>query len=210
MKKSPLLCLVLALLLVCCFTAAFAAAPKEAAPGPEPAVTESPENAEPPLAEVETLRAASEQMTADLEAYAALYTELEQMMADLEQELGYTPISMTAQSSCSHPNLMSGTAWSTTGSIEVSESQHITLSKVYRRCPACNAEVVISEDQSLQPHNFGADQYISSNHLSPDPSNHTFTYSHTCLGCSKIAQYTVPSGCRKGNCIYPYSLTPEP
>lgn len=203
MKKSPLLCLVLALLLVCSVSVAFAAAPKEAA-------AESPENAEPTLAEVETLRAASEQMTADLKAYETLCAELEQMVSDLEQELGYTPVSMTAQSSCSHPNLMSGTAWSTTGSIEVSESEHLTLTKVYRRCPDCNAEVTISEDWSTQPHNFGADQFIGSNHSSPDPSNHTFTYSRTCLGCSKTTQYTVSSGCRKGNCVDPYSLTPEP
>ena len=84
MKKSPLLCLVLALLLVCSVSVAFAAAPKEAA-------AESPENAEPTLAEVETLRAASEQMTADLKAYETLCAELEQMVSDLEQELGYTP-----------------------------------------------------------------------------------------------------------------------
>ncbi len=203
MKKSALLCLVLALLLACSVTAAFAAGPKEAA-------AESPENAEPTLAEVETLHAASEQMTADLKAYEALRAELEQMMADLEQELGYTPVSLTAQSSCTHPNLMSGKATSGTISQEHSESEHLTLTRIHRTCPDCNLNIIISEDWSLQPHNFGADRFISSNHLSPDPSNHTFTYSHTCLGCNKIAQYTVPSGCRKGNCIDPYSLTPEP
>ena len=209
-KKPTMLCLALSLLLVCSVSMAFATDPPQTAPDPEPAVTEPVENTEPPLAEVETLRAASEQMTADLEAYKASCAELKQRAAYFKQKFGYTPVSMTAQSSCSHPNLMSGMATAGTISQEYSESEHLTLTWVDRRCPDCGVDVTVSEEYSLQPHNFGADQFIGSNHSSPDPSNHTHTYSRTCLGCSKTTQYTVPSGCRKGNCIDPYSLTPEP
>lgn len=207
-KRMTALGVALSLLLVCGITIAFATEPPQ--PDPEPAVTEPAENTEPPLAEVETLRAASEQMTADLEAYKASCAELKQRAAYFKQKFGYTPVSMTAQSSCSHPNLMSGMATAGTISQEYSESEHLTLTWVDRRCPDCGVDVTVSEEYSLQPHNFGADQFIGSNHSSPDPSNHTHTYSRTCLGCSKIAQYTVPSGCRKGNCVDPYSLTPEP
>lgn len=129
MKKSPLLCLVLALLLVCCFTAAFAAAPKEAAPHSAPSVPESAETAEPTLAEDEILRAKAqlEQSMAnhmqDLERVAAALAQSdsalteearrEQLRQSLEQsfrelyeimqERSGTPVDSALQSTCTHP-----------------------------------------------------------------------------------------------------------
>lgn len=195
MKKSPLLCLVLALLLVCSVSVAFAAAPMEPAPDPEPAVTEPAENAEPALVEEELHDQIEERM-------------LEDALILLARELGCVETDIAMQSDCKHLNLRDGgrsVIWN-----PENDFTHLKIDATYKTCLDCGAPVIVDYKKTLENHNFGADSYVGSNHASPDPSNHTFTYSHTCLDCSKTVQYTVSSGCRKGNCVDPYSLTPEP
>lgn len=248
MKKSTLLYLILALLAVCCVTAAFAAAPMEPVPDPEPAVTEPAENTEPALAADEVLRAASEQMTADLEAYETLRAELEQMMADLEQELkcksasliaqsdgalteevrlehlersfrelyemrlrtSGTPVDSALQSICTHPvEEISQYHYSYGANLDGQTHEKFTTATVI--CRDCKAYLrldlisIKTESHSL------AEVYVGSNHLGADPSQHYLTFKRQCSLCPYSGgTYTVPAGCRKGNCIDPYSLTPEP
>ncbi len=121
--------MVLALLLACSVTAAFAAGPKEAAPHSAPSVPESAETAEPTLAEDEILRAKAqlEQSMAnhmqDLERVAAALAQSdsdlteevrrEQLRQSLEQsfrelyeimqERSGTPVDSALQSICTHP-----------------------------------------------------------------------------------------------------------
>lgn len=129
MKKRTLFCMVLALLLACSVSVAFAAGPKEAAPHSAPAVPESVENAELALAEDDILRAKAqlEQSMAnhmqDLERVAAalaqsdgalteearrelLRQSLERSFRELYeimQERSGTPVDSALQSTCTHP-----------------------------------------------------------------------------------------------------------
>ena len=129
MKKRTLFCMVLALLLACSVSVAFAAGPKEAAPHSAPSVPESAETAEPTLAEDEILRAKAqlEQSMAnhmqDLERVAAALAQSdsdlteevrrEQLRQSLEQsfrelyeimqERSGTPVDSALQSICTHP-----------------------------------------------------------------------------------------------------------
>lgn len=129
MKKRTLSCMVLALLLACSVSVAFAAGPKEAAPHSAPSVPESAETAEPTLAEDEILRAKAqlEQSMAnhmqDLERISAALTaqsdsalteearreqlrqSLERSFRDLHemmQEMSGTPVDFALQSICTH------------------------------------------------------------------------------------------------------------
>ena len=128
MKKRTLFCMVLALLLACSVSVAFAAGPKEAAPHSAPSVPESAETAEPTLAEDEILRAKAqlEQSMAnhmqDLERVAAALAQSdsdlteevrrEQLRQSLEQsfrelyeimqERSGTPVDSALQSICTH------------------------------------------------------------------------------------------------------------
>lgn len=129
MKKRTLFCMVLALLLACSVSVAFAAGPREAAPHSAPSVPESVENAEQALAEDEILRAKAqlEQSMADhmqdLERVAAALAQSdsalteearrEQLRQSLErsfrelyeimQERSGTPVDSALQSTCTHP-----------------------------------------------------------------------------------------------------------
>lgn len=246
MKKSTLLYLILALLAVCCVTAAFAAAPMEPVPDPEPAVTEPAENTEPALAADEVLRAASEQMTADLEAYETLRAELEQMMADLEQELkcksasliaqsdgalteevrlGHlersfrelyemrlrtsgTPVDSALQSICTHPvKERSGYHYSYYAQDSRTHKKITSADVTCRDCKAYLALDILSNE--TESHSL-AEVYVGSNHLGADPSQHYLTFKRQCSLCPYNGTYTVPAGCRGGNCVDYNSLMPEP
>lgn len=188
MKKSPLLCLVLALLLVCSVSVAFAAGPKEAAP--ELTVIELLSDATP------------EEISGQLEE--RMHTR---MMEEVRCALELTSEAPTAQSDCPHlhtTSLSQGTLYT-----RMNASVHEKKEFISKLCLDCQ-KGFIEETTSVESHSFGSSSYIGSNHASLDPSNHTFTYSHTCVHCPETVQYTVPSGCRKGNCVDPHSLTPEP
>lgn len=187
-KKPALLSTVLTLLLVLSLSVALGTSPAAAAPAPDPAL-----DAQPTLTEDEILCA-----------------EMKLLMADIEQEFFLTPASPTAQSSCSHPNLSSGQASTATVCQQKSASEHRIYTKVYRRCPDCYVQVCISDSWTDRPHSFGAQQYVSANHTSPNPSDHFITFGHTCTGCSFYTTYTASSGCTKSGCVNPYSVTPQP
>lgn len=230
MKKSTLLYLILALLAVCCVTAAFAAAPMEPVPDPEPAVTEPAENTEPALAADEVLHAKA---------------ELEQTMADLEQELhtsasliaqsdgalteevrlehlersfrelyemrlrtSGTPVDSALQSICTHPvKERSGYHYSYYAQDSRTHKKITSADVTCRDCKAYLALDILSNE--TESHSL-AEVYVGSNHLGADPSQHYLTFKRQCSLCPYNGTYTVPAGCRGGNCVDYNSLTPEP
>lgn len=230
MKKSTLLYLILALLAVCCVTAAFAAAPMEPVPDPEPAVTEPAENTEPALAADEVLHAKA---------------ELEQTMADLEQELhtsasliaqsdgalteevrlehlersfrelyemrlrtSGTPVDSALQSICTHPvKERSGYHYSYYAKDDQTHKKITSADVTCRDCKAYLALDILSNE--TESHSL-AEVYVGSNHLGADPSQHYLTFKRQCSLCPYNGTYTVPAGCRGGNCVDYNSLTPEP
>ena len=228
MKKSTLLYLILALLAVCCVTAAFAAAPMEPVPDPEPAVTEPAENTEPALAADEVLRAASEQMTADLEqelhTSASLIAQSDGALTE-EVRLGHlersfrelyemrlrtsgTPVDSALQSICTHPvKERSGYHYSYYAQDSRTHKKITSADVTCRDCKAYLALDILSNE--TESHSL-AEVYVGSNHLGADPSQHYLTFKRQCSLCPYNGTYTVPAGCRGGNCVDYNSLTPEP
>lgn len=213
-KKNSIVGLALSLLLVCGVTVAFATEPVEPNPDLAPAVTEPVENSSGAVSDIPIfLEGTVSDLTEEERELVNKMMKISRMKhRELIVELHGVKISSVAQSNCTHPNLKNGKHEVEIWYGNSTATTHEKTRTIYQECPDCYALVGRGTDitVTVEPHSFGPDSYVGSNHSSSDPSQHSFTYSHTCTDCENSFQYTEPSGCRKGNCVDINSVTPEP